>query len=51
MMVAVSARGHVPCPSAKTTHRRTPTERWSALRSDPRSVGGVNESFLALLLR
>lgn len=50
-LVAAQSRGRASRPSAKTTHRRTPTERGSVLRTDPRSVGVVNESFEALLLR
>lgn len=49
--VAAPARGRASRPTAKTTHRRTPTERGSVLRTDPLSVGGVNENHLVLLFR
>lgn len=51
MLVAAQSRGRVSRPSAKTTHRRTPAERRSVLRTDCLSAGGVNESSFALLFR
>lgn len=50
-LVVTQSCGRVSRPSAKTSDRRTPAERRSVLRTDRRSAGGVNESFLALLFR
>lgn len=47
--VAAPSRGRESRPSAKTAHRRTPTESGSVLRTDPLSVGVVHESSFALL--
>jgi hypothetical protein len=48
--VAAQSRGRVSRLSAKTTHRRTPADRQSVLRTDCLSAGGQAASTKALSL-